>query len=346
MSAIEIRDVTKAFGDVVALDDVSLSVPGGSVFGLLGTNGAGKTTLFRLLVDHLRPDAGTVEVAGRRPDAGRSIRRRVGYLPQRVGFPDAFTGRESLSFHARMRGVPASERESRIDAVLDVVGLSDAADREIGGYSQGMVRRLGLASVLVGRPDVLLLDEPTSGLDPEGVEAFHAVVRRYNEESDATVVYTSHTLAEVEAVCDRVAILDGGEVLVEGEIDRLRRAAGDDVTVTVAAAPASDLASAREQVAAESGVSAVSRDGDRLTITCRRERAFDVLASVHELVDVEGFEVSEPDLTDVFHRALGESAAAGTDPAANGDTPTSDDSEPDEDASTTEDAAATGGVRS
>ncbi|MFB6079782.1 MAG: ATP-binding cassette domain-containing protein [Haloferacaceae archaeon] len=303
MNAIELTNVTKRFGDVTALDGVSLSVPDGEVFGLLGTNGAGKTTLFRILVDHLRPDAGSVTVAGAPANDGPSVRDRVGYLPQRVGFPPAFTGRETLRFHARMRGVPARERDTRIGAALDTVGLTAAADRKSGGYSQGMIRRLGLASVLVARPSVLLLDEPTSGLDPEGVEAFHDVIARYNEDAGATVVYTSHTLAEVEEVCERVAILDDGRVLVSGPVDDLRRHAGDEVTVVVYADGAA-LASAADRLDDDPAVRSARRDGGRLVVACERAAAYDVVTRIRSRVDLDGFEVREPHLADVFHRAL------------------------------------------
>lgn len=314
MSAIEVRDVTKRFGDVTALDDLSLSVPEGSIFGLLGTNGAGKTTLFQLLVDHRRPDAGSVEVAGRPAASGPSIRECVGYLPQRVGFPPRFTGRETLSFHARMRGVLANERDTRITEVLDIVGLAAAADREIGGYSQGMVRRLGLATVLVGQPRVLLLDEPTSGLDPAGVEAFHDVIERYNADANATVVYTSHTLAEVETVCDRVAILHEGHLLADGTVDDLRRSAGNTVSVTLTMESAATVERAADRMRDADAVTSVSQKGAILRISCDRSGAFDVVSAARSVAPVVSFEVDEPDLADAFHRTLataGESTEAG-----------------------------------
>lgn len=223
MNAIETTDLTKRYGDVVALDGVELSVPAGETFGLLGTNGAGKSTLFKLLVGHLTPDAGTVTVAGQDvTTAGHELREVVGYVPEDAGFPPALTGREVLGYHARLRELPAAERDDRVSAALGTVGLADAADRRVGGYSNGMNRRLALASALLASPQLLLLDEPTAGLDPLGVAEFHRIVERLRQETGLTVVITTHVLAEVEQLCDEVAVLHGGDLLFSGSVDTLR----------------------------------------------------------------------------------------------------------------------------
>jgi Cu-processing system ATP-binding protein len=217
---IDASDVRKTYGDVTALDGLSLSIPSGSTFGILGTNGAGKSTLFRLLVGHDRPDAGTVAVGGADvTENGRRIRERVGYLPEHVGFPDGLTGREVLAVHSAIRGLP---RDGRIARAVERVGLTpDEADRRVSGYSNGMQRRLGLATVLLPNPDVLILDEPTAGLDPRGVDEFHAIVEEITAETDATVVFCSHVLPEVERLCDRAAVLHEGRVRVAGSIEEL-----------------------------------------------------------------------------------------------------------------------------
>ncbi|TKX55047.1 ABC transporter ATP-binding protein [Halorubrum sp. SP3] len=222
---IDATDVRKTYGDVTALDGLSLSVPSGSTFGIIGTNGAGKSTLFRLLVGHDRPDAGTVSVGGTDvTEDGRRVRRRVGYLPEHVGFPDGLTGREALGVHRAIRGLP---KDGRIAEAIERVGLTaDEADRRVSGYSNGMQRRLGLATVLLPDPDVLVLDEPTAGLDPRGVDEFHAIVEDITAETDATVVFCSHVLPEVERLCDRAAVLHDGRVRAAGPVDEL--AAGAD----------------------------------------------------------------------------------------------------------------------
>jgi Cu-processing system ATP-binding protein len=221
---IDATDVQKTYADVIALDGLSLSVPSGSAFGILGTNGAGKSTLFRLLVGHDRPDSGRITVGGTDvTKGGRRIRERVGYLPEQVGFPDGLTGREVLGVHRAIRGLPS---DGRISRAVERVGLTaDEADRRVSGYSNGMQRRLGLATVLLPAPDVLILDEPTAGLDPRGVDEFHDIVEEIANETDATVVFCSHVLPEVERLCDRAAVLHEGQVRASGSIDELAAAA-------------------------------------------------------------------------------------------------------------------------
>lgn len=246
---VRATDVRKTYDDVIALDDLSLSIPSGSTFGVLGTNGAGKSTLFRLLVGHDRPDAGTIAVGGTDvTDESRRIREHVGYLPEHVGFPPALTGREVLAFHATVRGLPD---DGRIERVIDRVGLDPAAaDREVGGYSNGMQRRLGLATVLLPDPDVLILDEPTAGLDPRGVDEFHRIVERINDETNATVIFCSHALAEVERLCDRVAVLHEGVVRAAGPVDEIAGDARSDDEGT----DRSGLRAAFHEVVADAGV--------------------------------------------------------------------------------------------
>ncbi|ELY84266.1 ABC transporter ATP-binding protein [Natrinema altunense] len=296
---ITITDVHKRYGDVVALDGPSFEVPSGSTFGVLGTNGAGKTTLFKLLVGHDSPDAGRIEVGGLDVEtAGHRVRERVGFLPEHSGFPPSMTGREVLDVHARIRGL--ADRRERIAECLDVVGLPDAADRAVSGYSNGMARRLGLASVLLSRPPVLVLDEPTAGLDPRGVAAFHRLIERIGRETDATVVISSHVLSEIERLCDEVAILQDGRLRNNGPIDDLRRAVGDRVTVVCR--PADDRAALLEAV---QGWGDVTETSETIELTCDRGDAFDLVAALgDQRALVDGFEVREPGLEAAFHDAL------------------------------------------
>ena len=296
MSDIEIRNVAKSYGTVTALDDVSLSVDGGETVGLVGRNGAGKTTLFKLLVGHETPDAGRVSVAGLAPSAGTALRERVGYLPERAGFPPSFTGHEVLDFHARVRGV--SGRERRVQRVLKTVGLADAADRRVGGYSNGMNRRLGLATALVGNPDVLLLDEPTAALDPAGVADFHEVVDALSRETGVTILVTSHVLSEIERLCDRVAILDDGTIERAGNVADLRRTAGD--TVSVVATVDDDPDAVARRLRERDGVATATANPPRIRAECERDCVFDVLAALRDTADVVDVEVTEPGLAAVF----------------------------------------------
>jgi Cu-processing system ATP-binding protein len=311
MYVIDATDVTKRYGDVTALDGLSLSVEEGSTFGLLGTNGAGKTTLFKLLVGHTTPDVGRLEVAGRDVSSeGTAVRRFVGYLPEQAGFPGSLTGREVLSFHARMRGLPTAEREARIGEVLETVGLTDAADRAVDGYSNGMNRRLGLATALLPRPRVLLLDEPTAGLDPLGVDAFHRIVRRLREETDLTVVLSSHVLTEVEALCDSVAVLHDGRLRAAGSVADLKTATDGRLTVHVRVAEGGDASEVLD-VASRNGCTVASAEGTTVEVACERERIPAVLDALNGIGGIDGYEVSETGLDRVFETALADEQDVG-----------------------------------
>ncbi|SFB67426.1 Cu-processing system ATP-binding protein [Halobiforma haloterrestris] len=309
---ITITDLRKRYGDVVALDGPSFTIPSGSTFGVLGTNGAGKTTLFELLVGHDEPDDGTIEVGDLDVrEAGHRVRERVAFLPEHAGFPDAMTGREVLEVHARIRGL--GDRQRRIADALETVGLADAADRAVEGYSNGMGRRLGLAATLLPEPPVLVLDEPTAGLDPRGVATFHEIIERIGRETDATVVLSSHVLGEVERLCDEVAILQDGQLRAAGPVDELRADAGDGVTVSIHPATGARerlLEAVGEWEEATVTVAANGTAGETVEVVCDRETAFDRLSTLEgELID--RFEVREPGLEAAFHDAIaGEGDAA------------------------------------
>ncbi|WP_247729950.1 ABC transporter ATP-binding protein [Halovivax limisalsi] len=312
---ITITDVRKRYGDVVALDGPSMTIPSGSTFGVLGTNGAGKTTLFELLVGYDRPEAGRIAVGGLDvEDAGHRVRERVAFLPEHAGFPAGLTGREVLEVQAQIRGI--DDRKRRIRGALDTVGLTGAADRSVAGYSNGMGRRLGLAAALLADPPVLVLDEPTAGLDPRGVATFHEIVERIDRETDATVVLSSHVLSEVERLCDHVAILEDGQLRASGSVESLRTAGGHDVTVVLAPSggPGSDART--ELLAAVQDWGDVATTDGTIEVECDRETAFERLSTL-EYDQLDRFEVREPGLEAAFREALaGEDAGAASEPAA------------------------------
>ncbi|MFB6118023.1 ABC transporter ATP-binding protein [Halosegnis sp.] len=298
---IRLDDVTRRYGTVTALEGVSLSLPRGTLTGLVGTNGAGKTTLFRLLVGHERPDGGTVRVAGQAPADSVAVRRTIGYLPERTSFEPALTGREVVRFHARRRGVARDRRRERVAATLETVGLADAADRAVGGYSNGMSRRLGLATLLVGAPDVLLLDEPTASLDPPGVETVRRLVERVHAETNATVLISSHDLGDIERLCDRVVVLDDGHVRASGPVDAV---AGDRTFLRIT--PAGDATAAdAAAVAREFADTRVVRVGERrCVLSVPDDAALDRLAALRSAVGVETFEADRTGLAAAFPRLL------------------------------------------
>jgi ABC-2 type transport system ATP-binding protein len=211
------RRLTKQYGDTKVVNALDLRVGAGEVFGLLGPNGAGKTTTILMLLGLVEPTSGDIEVLGLDPARNPlAVKRKVGYLPDAVGFYDAMTGRENLMFTAQLNQVEAKEASDRIEQLLDEVGLTEAADGKSGTYSRGMKQRLGIADALVKEPEILILDEPTTAIDPEGVAEMLALIRLLAEERGVTILLSSHLLHQVQAVCDRVAIFVRGKVVVQG----------------------------------------------------------------------------------------------------------------------------------
>jgi ABC-2 type transport system ATP-binding protein len=216
---IEVQSLRKTYGRGVALDDVSLRVGPGEIFGFLGPNGAGKTTTVKILLGLARPTGGSARIFGRSP-ADPAARRRIGYLPEHFRFQEWATGRELLEFHGRLAGMAAREREARIPDVLEQVGLTGRGNEPIRNYSKGMTQRLGIAQAILPRPELVLLDEPTSALDPVGRREVRLLVRALADDG-VTVFLNSHLLTEVEAVCDRVAIVDRGRLVRAGSLGDL-----------------------------------------------------------------------------------------------------------------------------
>jgi len=210
-SAVETRALRREFGAKVAVADLSLSVGRGEIFGFLGPNGAGKTTSLKMLLALVQPTSGTGTVLGA-PLGDRATRARLGFLPEHFRFHDCLTGREFLRFHGRLYGLRGLALEARIDSLLLRMDLDDAADRAIGGYSKGMLQRVGLAQALLNEPELVFLDEPTSGLDPLGRLLVRDIIRELRDRG-TTVFLNSHLLGEVEATCDRVSFVKEGRTV-------------------------------------------------------------------------------------------------------------------------------------
>ena len=307
------RLVRRYPGGVVALDGLDLSVPAGSVFGLLGPNGAGKTTCLRLLAGLTRPTGGRATVAGLDPAIDPiGVRSRLGYLEQDPRAYGWMTGREQLRMVGQLHGLEGPTLEAAIDDALGRVALRSAADRRAGGYSGGMRQRLGIAGALVHRPRVMILDEPVSALDPEGRRDVLGLIASLRGET--TVLFSSHVLGDVERICDRVAILDHGRLVVEGGIDELLDRYAQPVW-RIEAEPGEDAALARlgERLAALPWVTAASAEHGLLTVAvsdpglASRELLPAVAASDVAVVSVAR---ARPTLEDVFLRLTGETEAA------------------------------------
>jgi ABC-2 type transport system ATP-binding protein len=309
--AIEARGLTKRFGMILALDRLDLVVPRGSIFGLLGPNGAGKTTTLRILAGLARPTAGSASVAGVAvgPDQPE-LRRRLGYLDQDPRFYGWMRGRELLELVGRLHGLGGWELRSRVGGMLERTGLTGAGERRIGGYSGGMRQRLGIAQALLHGPQLLMLDEPVSSLDPEGRRDLLELVASLRGE--ATVVFSTHVLADVERICDRVAILDRGRRVTEGPLEELLAAHARPIYRLVPV-PRQEQAVAAlvDRLRAAAWTTEVSTTGAslRVTVSDPDAAARGILPLVVECgVVLEAFERSRPTLEDVFLELVGTAA--------------------------------------
>ena len=299
MAAIQLDGVTKHFGAVTALQTLDLTVERGEIFGFLGPNGAGKSTAIDVMLDYVRPDAGTASVLGL--DSATQtveIRRRTGILPDGYAVFPAMTGYDHLEF--AIEAVGAADDP---DALLDRVGLTATEGaREAESYSKGMAQRLTLAVALVGEPDLLVLDEPTTGLDPGGARRMREIIEA-EADRGATVFFSSHILEQVEAVCDRVGILRDGQLVTVDTIDGLREAAGSDgqLRLRLDGTAESLRSTLPETVRAVEGVVGAELDGDALVVTCEdAAKARAVAACLDAGATVSDVETSRRSLEDLF----------------------------------------------
>ncbi len=221
---IETVGLSKVYGSQTAVENLTLSIEEGEVFGFLGPNGAGKTTTLLMLLGLTSPTSGLARVCGFDParDPVR-VKERVGYLPENVGFYDDMDARQNLRFVARLNRLPDKVSAPKIDALLDTVGLLDEAEKKVGAYSKGMRQRLGIAEVLVKSPKVVFLDEPTVGLDPDGTNRMLDMIHSLSRDKGITVFLSSHLLDQVQRICDRVGIMIKGKLVAAGRMDDLAR---------------------------------------------------------------------------------------------------------------------------
>jgi len=236
--AVEVIGITKKFGSIIAVDNVSFALTKGEIFGFLGPNGAGKTTLIRMLTTLIKPTSGEAKVAGwdvaRKPDR---VRREIGVVPQAMTSDLDLTGFENMDIYGRFYGIPSKERRARVNDLLERVGLQERANDLVATYSGGMRRRLEVARVLVHRPKILFLDEPTIGLDPQSRRVVWDFLRKLREGDSVTIFITTHYMEEAEALCSRVAIIDSGKIIAIGGPDELKSQipGSDIITLTMEA---------------------------------------------------------------------------------------------------------------
>ena len=321
MDAIVVDEVQKHYGRVRALDGVTFAVRAGEVFGLLGPNGAGKSTTVKVLATLTQPNAGRAEVAGhdvvRDPNA---VRRAIGYVPQSSGVDRDATGRENLMLQGRVQGMGGRVLEARVDELLELLGLADAADRVVRGYSGGMKRRLDVGLGLVHRPQVLFLDEPTTGLDPEARASMWDELERLAEGESLTILLTTHYMEEADELANRLAIVSRGRVVVEGTPEQLKQSLrGEAVEVELADGRAAE---AEAVVVALEGVLEASIDGRKLrsrVASGARAIPFILSALDAEGIGVESVTTHRPSLDDVYLHYTGREFAAEDEQGRSGD---------------------------
>ena len=296
----------KRYGDRVAVDGVGFEIAGGERYGLLGPNGAGKTTTISMICGLLRADAGEVMVAGQ-PIHERATQAKsaIGYVPQEIALYPDLSGRENLRFFARLYGLRGSERDERLQACLELVGLADRADDRVEQYSGGMQRRLNIAAGLLHRPRLLVLDQPTVGVDPQSRAAILDNIEALGTEGLA-VLYTTHYMEEAQRLCDRIGILDDGRLVAQGSRAELVAMVGGQDRVRLAAQ--GDLAGLAATLGRLEGINQVSvgDGGVELIVHGAREQLAHILAATARAgATVSGVEVVEPDLEAVFLHLTG-----------------------------------------
>jgi ABC-2 type transport system ATP-binding protein len=324
---IHTRGLTKAYGDLIAVDHLDLDVRAGEIFGLLGQNGAGKTTTILMLLGLTEPTDGTARVVGLDPARNPlEVKRRIGYLPDSVGFYADLTGRQNLRYTARLNRIPSSLAEATIDEVLDQVGMTARADDRAGTYSRGMLQRLGIADALIKDPDVLVLDEPTTAIDPIGVIEILELLRGLVTTRGMSILLSSHLLNQVQSVCDRIGIFAAGRLIGVGTVESLAERFGDGLSHVEAGFEFEDDAQRGEIEAAIKGIEGVvsvergARTNDPLTIALRPpDAASRVRQEILAIASREGYHLTSirsvvPSLEDIYRRAVGRTGAA--DPGA------------------------------
>lgn len=293
---LELNNITKNFGEIRAVDSVSLKVIEGEMLGLVGPNGSGKSTLIKIMLGIARPTSGKVLLDNSEMTDSRwkELRKRIGYMPERVSFYDNLTGRETLELFTRVKGGGRQD----VAGTLTRVGLGDAIDRKVGGYSKGMRQRLNFAQALSNDPDLLILDEPTSGLDPVGTKEFYSILESVRARKKLTVILSSHILAEIEDKIDRVAVIKAGVLRAIGTLEDLY--SGFNLPIKISISVKDDGGLLKDLLIRGGADDVVYRDG-HIIASVRIENKLRILSVVMERKDsFIDLSVREPSLEEVF----------------------------------------------
>lgn len=306
MGFIEIKDINKSYGNLKAVDNVSLNIEAGEVFGLLGPNGAGKSTLISMLSTLLKPDSGHITVSGYdlSKNAGE-VKKIFGLVPQDIALYPSLTAKENLMFWGRMYGMGGKLLKERVDEALEVAGLKDRAKETIESYSGGMKRRINIAVALLHHPKAVIMDEPTVGIDPQSRNHILETVLKLNKEG-MTVIYTSHYMEEVEFLCSRIAIMDHGKVIASGSKEELQKVVGKKDTIIIQLSNMSE--DVKNTITKIEGVENLTVEDDKISIIA--ENAESILGGVVSSLDalkckIQSINIEEPNLESVFLHLTG-----------------------------------------
>jgi len=300
LDIIKTDDLTKKFGDLTAVDNISFSVKKGEIFGFLGPNGAGKTTTIKMLTTLLHPTNGSAKISDFNIAKDRDkVRKNIGVVFQEPALDTELTGRENLDYHARMYGIDRNERKTRIEDVLHLVDLEDKKDVFVKNYSGGMKRRLEIARGLMHYPNVLFLDEPTLGLDAQTRRAIWEYIKKMNKKEGTTIFLTTHYMDEADYLCDRVGIIDHGKILVIDSTENLKNSVGNDV-ITLSCSDVDGLIKRLEQ---EDWIENIERHESLLTLGVEKgDEKIPIIIEISQSqnIRIKSISVRKPTLDDVF----------------------------------------------
>ncbi len=300
--SIETKSLTKSFGDVIAVNDISLSVEKGEIFGFLGPNGAGKSTMIMILTTLLKTTSGQALISGFDVmKNAKQVRENIGYVQQETTVDEYLTGRENLLLQAKLNHIPKGEIDKRIDEVLDLIELSDKQDKSVGTYSGGMRKRLDIAGGLLHRPKVLFLDEPTVGLDIQTRRKIWKYIKKIHDEFDMTIFLTTHYMEEADQLCDRIGIIDGGKIQVIDSPENMKKAMGNEVISIVFEGENRD--SFLSDLKKIEFVTKINEDGSKLTLfasngTKEIPKIFQISSELD--IKITSISLTQPTLDDVF----------------------------------------------
>jgi len=301
--SIELKSLTKSFGDVIAVNDISLSVKNGEIFGFLGPNGAGKSTTIMILTTLLKTTSGQAFISGLDVmKNAKQVRENIGYVQQETTVDEYLTGRENLLLQAKLNHIPKNKINKRIDELLELIELSDKQDKPVGTYSGGMRKRLDIAGGLLHRPKVLFLDEPTVGLDIQTRRKIWQYIKKIHDEFEMTIFLTTHYMEEADKLCDRIGIIDGGKIQVIDSPENMKKAMGNEV-ISIILEESENHNSFLSELKKIEFVNKINEDGTKLTLFA--SNGTEVIPKIFQIssklnIKITSISLTQPTLDDVF----------------------------------------------